>query len=116
MLRWRNLQRLWLNHKQWIEGNVDGSEVTLAGSLGPGLSPNELAKLSKDPTITANALDFSNLKLAGGTGDLGSENLRKQITSLYDQSKVKIGVDDIVRRHSQLCTGFVTVVLARSYN
>lgn len=73
--------------------------MTLAGSLGPGLSLNELTKISKDPAATAKALDFGDVKLAGGTGDLGGENLRKQVTSLYDQSKARVGVDDVVSRY-----------------
>lgn len=60
------------------------------------MSLKELTKLSTDPAATAKALEFGDMKLAGGTGDLGGEKLRKQVTTLYDQSKVKVAVDDVV--------------------
>ena len=60
------------------------------------MSLNELTELSKDPAATAKALNFSDLMLAGGTGDLGGEELRKNIESLYNQTKIKVDADDVV--------------------
>lgn len=50
---------------------------------------------SSDPSATAEALDFDNVKLYPGPiqGDL---DLRRQIASFYDQSKVEVTADDVV--------------------
>lgn len=94
-----------LTSLQWIDNNGPGSEISLAGSLGPGLSLNELTEISNDPSKTAKALNFNDLKLAGGTGDFGGEELRHQVTSLYDQTKVKVTVDDVVSCCSRMDWG-----------
>ena len=93
-----------LTSSQWIEGNIQGTEVSLAGSLGPALSLNELIDLSEDPAATTKALEFKDLKLAGGVNEAGGAELRQHIASLYDQSNVKVTADDVV---SHLLTGHI---------
>lgn len=70
--------------------------MSLAGSLGPGLSLNELTEISKDPAATAKAINFNDLNLAAGTGEQGGEELRQQVALLYNQSNVKVTADDVV--------------------
>ena len=58
----------------------------------------ELKAISKDPEATEAALKFDNLPLRSITGIMGGEELRQRVTTLYDQSKVKVGTEDIVSR------------------
>lgn len=82
--------------QQWIEGNAPNAEVVLAGSLGTGMTLEELKDISNDPKATAEAVKLDGLKLGMGTGQYGSDLPRERVAALYDQSKVSVTKDDVV--------------------